>query len=93
MFNDHKLLSCGRAGASQQQRCSLITLTLTMRAGQRVVGGARKRGELPSNVVFHLKLTRKSSLPSNRSLHTTHKSMHDQLAHGSTACCCMTASS
>ena len=77
--------------SSQQQRCSL-TLTLAMRAGQRVVGDARKRGELPSNVVFHLKLARRSFLPPNRSLHTTHKSMHDQLDHGSTACCCMTAS-
>jgi hypothetical protein len=81
----------GRELSAIPQRCSL-TLTLAMRAGQRVVGDARKRGELPSNVVFHLKLARRSSLPPNRSLHTTPKSMHDQLDRGSTACSCMTAS-
>jgi hypothetical protein len=76
----------GRELSAIPHRCTL-TLTLAMRAGQRVVGDARKRGELPSNVVFHLKLARRSSLPPNRSLYTTHKSMHDQLDHGSTAYC------
>jgi hypothetical protein len=83
----------GRELSAIPQRCTL-TLTLAMRAGQRVVGDARKRGELPSNVVFHLKLARRSSLSPNRSLYTR---LHTSLCTTNSAMAqqpivCMTAS-